>query len=360
VDELGRQPGDTAGAAPAGGVPERLQGADAEMPAGPAVRPRATADTPPASGNSGHIATGGTPPASGAPGPTASGGTPPASGNRGPIATGGATVPPSGAPSPGAGALIPAADPAAPPPPETIARLADDLLPALIARLDASGLGELEVRTDGWRIRLRKPYDRRRGTALPEGRRRPGEPAEATHGRRGEPARSEPGHSSRADGGHGSLAEGGHGDPPADMRGAAARVPVEGDAYPDPAMPADPLAPAIAASPAVGYFTPRDGWTTGRHVRSGDVVGYVDCLGVRQDVLAPVDGFLGRLLAQAGEAVEYGQPLVHLDLPQAAPAPEPAQPAEPPRTERASATASPSGTEPPAAGGSAAAGPEGA
>ncbi len=77
----------------------------------------------------------------------------------------------------------------------------------------------------------------------------------------------------------------------------------------------DPSAPAIATSPAVGYFTPREGWTTGRHVLSGDVVGYVDCLGVRQDVVAPADGFVGRLLAQAGEAVEYGQPLVHVDLP---------------------------------------------
>jgi biotin carboxyl carrier protein len=310
VDDLGRQPGDTAGA-----VPERLAAADTAMPPEAVARARATGDTPPA----------------------------------------------SGAPGPAAGDPGPAADPAVPPPPETIARLADDLLPALIARLDASGLGELEVRTDGWRIRLRKPYDRRRGPSLPEGRRRPGEPAEATHSRRGEPARSEPVRASRADGGgHGSIAEAGHGDSPGDMQGAAARVPIENDGHADPAMPADPLAPAIAASPAVGYFTPRDGWTTGRHVRSGDVVGYVDCLGVRQDVLAPVDGFLGRLLAQSGEAVEYGQPLVHLDLPQAGPAPEPAQPAERPWAERPSATPSSSGTEPPAAAGLAAAGPEGA
>ncbi len=260
------------------------------------------------------------------------------------------------------GALPPRAgdpDPVVPPP-ETIARLADDLLPALIARLDASGLGELDVRTDAWRIRLCKPYDRRRGPTLPEGRRRPGEHAEMGHGRcgepRSEPARSEPAHASRADGrGHGFPAEAGHGDPPGDMQGGAAPVAVESDGHADRAMRADALAPAIAASPAVGYFTPRDGWTTGRHVRSGDVVGYVDCLGVRQDVLAPVDGFLGRLLAQAGEAVEYGQPLVHLDLPQAGPAQDPAQPAEGPSVE-----SSVSGTEPPHAAGFAASGPEGA
>ncbi|HEY7598478.1 MAG TPA: hypothetical protein VH741_01025, partial [Candidatus Limnocylindrales bacterium] len=38
----------------------------------------------------------------------------------------------------------------------TIAHLADEVLPMLIARLGASGLGELEVRQDGWRVRLRR------------------------------------------------------------------------------------------------------------------------------------------------------------------------------------------------------------
>jgi len=40
---------------------------------------------------------------------------------------------------------------------ESIARLADDVLPALIARLAASGLREIEVREGGWKARLRKP-----------------------------------------------------------------------------------------------------------------------------------------------------------------------------------------------------------
>jgi hypothetical protein len=52
-----------------------------------------------------------------------------------------------------------------------IAQLAGDLLPALIARLDASDLGELEVRGEGWRVRLRKPFDRRRPPVLAESRR---------------------------------------------------------------------------------------------------------------------------------------------------------------------------------------------
>ena len=39
----------------------------------------------------------------------------------------------------------------------SIDRLTDELLPALIAKLGATGLGELEVREGGWRVRLRRP-----------------------------------------------------------------------------------------------------------------------------------------------------------------------------------------------------------
>ena len=179
--------------------------------------------------------------------------------------------------------------------PRRIGRLADDLLPALIARLDASGLGEIEVRTDAWRIRLRRPYDRRRVVTLPEGRRRRPDAASAAD-------------QAAADG---SLP------PPAAHPASAgeARSRLDGTPELGAADLADPPVPTVATSPAVGYFTPREGWTGGRRVRSGDVLGFVDCLGVRQEVLAPVDGFVGRLLAQAGEAVEYGQPLIHVDLP---------------------------------------------
>ena len=187
----------------------------------------------------------------------------------------------------------------------TIARLAGDLLPALIARLDASDLGELEVRGEGWRIRLRKPFDRRRAPVLAEARRRRGRHPEA---------------------------------PEAIV--AAARIPVvvstapasagpEGAGTspsasgPDPASPQAVVPEAedlvdesrlVATSPAVGYFVPREGIGAGRPVRAGDIVAYVDCLGVRQEVLAPVDGVLGRTIAQPGEAVEYGQPLVRIGL----------------------------------------------
>ncbi|HET7181565.1 MAG TPA: hypothetical protein VFI15_04975, partial [Candidatus Limnocylindrales bacterium] len=48
-----------------------------------------------------------------------------------------------------------------------IARLADDLLPALIAKLSTTQLGELEVREGEWHVRLRRPY----GVGPGEGRR---------------------------------------------------------------------------------------------------------------------------------------------------------------------------------------------
>ena len=48
-----------------------------------------------------------------------------------------------------------------------IARLTEELLPALIAKLGTTHLGELEVTEGEWHVRLRRPF----GTAPGEGRR---------------------------------------------------------------------------------------------------------------------------------------------------------------------------------------------
>jgi multidrug efflux pump subunit AcrA (membrane-fusion protein) len=48
-------------------------------------------------------------------------------------------------------------------------------------------------------------------------------------------------------------------------------------------------------------------------VAAGDVFGWVDVLGVRQDVVAPLSGTVGRLLVEPGQAVEYGQELLQID-----------------------------------------------
>jgi biotin carboxyl carrier protein len=70
----------------------------------------------------------------------------------------------------------------------------------------------------------------------------------------------------------------------------------------------------IARAPAVGYYTPVDGLSPGKIVAFDDVLGQIDVLGVRQAVVAPAAGIVSRLMAQAGEAVEYGQELLQIDV----------------------------------------------
>lgn len=140
----------------------------------------------------------------------------------------------------------------------TIARLTDEVVPTLIERLTGSDLGEIEVRQDGWRVRLR------RGSADVA--------APAAHGA----TQSQP-------------------HKPAAVAHAA-----------DVQSRREPARGRIS-SPAVGYFTPRDGIALGSKLRKGDLVGVVDMLGVRQDVVSPSDGVLKELDVESGQAVEYGQ-----------------------------------------------------
>lgn len=240
----------------------------------------------------------------------------------------------------GAGASSSA--PASPPVEDgaTIARLADDLLPALIARLGASGLGEIEVRRAGWKVRLRNPAGERHVAGGPS----EGQPTQ----------RSLPGHGPRGGGATGHIphgtaaprqgvAQAGGGaatastQPDAAAAGTIAGTPAAkrtahaaaGAASTSANRPpadgtteaASPAAAAVrphhvmATSPAVGYFQARKEQPVGSRVRAGDRVGTVDVLGVRQDVLAPVDGVIGASLVQPGEAVEYGQELLRIELP---------------------------------------------
>jgi biotin carboxyl carrier protein len=69
----------------------------------------------------------------------------------------------------------------------------------------------------------------------------------------------------------------------------------------------------LATAPAVGYYQPAGELATGQQVEAGDVIGHVDVLGVRQEVVAPATGIVSRLLAQPGQAVEYGQELVQIE-----------------------------------------------
>jgi len=49
-------------------------------------------------------------------------------------------------------------------------------------------------------------------------------------------------------------------------------------------------------------------------VRAGDRIASVDVLGIPQEVIAPVAGIVGAAMVEAGDAVEYGQELVWIEL----------------------------------------------
>lgn len=165
-----------------------------------------------------------------------------------------------------------------------IARLADELLPALIAKLGTTRLGELEVREGEWRVRLRRPF----GTAPGEGRRSTDRPS-----------RSPPGHE-----GHG------HARPTPE----AHRVARAGDPSGNGSRPHGEPDRSVATSPAVGIFRPGARAAAGTRVRAGDLLGTVDVLGMPQEVTAPADGIVGATLVEPETAVEYGQELVRIEL----------------------------------------------
>ncbi len=130
--------------------------------------------------------------------------------------------------------------------------LTDEVLPALIARLRASRLGELEVRSGGWHIRLRRHLETRSRATAPGG-------AAAADDR-------------------------------ADVPGGS-----------------------IVRSSAVGYFTPSPDLVVGHSVQAGDLLGSIDVLGIIGEVTAPREGIISAVLAEEGQAVEYGQGLAEID-----------------------------------------------
>jgi biotin carboxyl carrier protein len=175
--------------------------------------------------------------------------------------------------------------------------LIDRLVPALTARLGATHLGELEVREGDWRIRLRRPptagswngelrrSSDRGGRAAGTG----GASVAATH---------DPHRIATPGGSNGASPGAGH----ATHTTAAGRPSHEDEGR------------RVATSPAVGVFRPNARATVGTRVRQGDVLGHVDVLGIREDVLSPADGLVGELLTDGGTAVEYGQELLVIAL----------------------------------------------
>jgi acetyl-CoA carboxylase biotin carboxyl carrier protein len=158
-----------------------------------------------------------------------------------------------------------------------IDRLTAELLPALIAKLGATGLGELEVREGDWRVRLRRPG---------------GSPAGGRERRVTDRAAER-------------SAERSHERPPRAQH-----------LHPHPESHATVRSDSrnVATSPAVGIFQPRKDLTAGSRVLAGDRLGAVDMLGVAQEVVAPIDGVVGTSLVEAGDAVEYGQELILIEF----------------------------------------------
>jgi acetyl-CoA carboxylase biotin carboxyl carrier protein len=160
-----------------------------------------------------------------------------------------------------------------------IERLTSELLPSLIAKLGATGLGELEVREGQWRVRLRRPVGGRAAASAvhPPARDRAGRAAERAE-RAERPERSGDRHASSDDG------------------------------------------RATATSPAVGTYRPRRDLSAGDRIAAGDALGAVDMLGIPQEIVAPADGIIGSSLVEAGDAVEYGQPLLVIEISPRSPA----------------------------------------
>ncbi len=147
---------------------------------------------------------------------------------------------------------------------QAITRAAEELLPELTERLARHGLGEIEVSRGDLRLRV-------------------------------------------------SAASGGM--TPAPAPGPAR---VAQDSAPAPATQ-PPGAPASVgvASPAVGFFVYAEGLGPGLTVGKGDALGHIEMLGVRHDVRAPRAGTVLHLVAESGEAVEYGQVVLELEPPEA-------------------------------------------
>ncbi len=144
---------------------------------------------------------------------------------------------------------------------DAIARVAADLVPQLTERLARYELGEIEITRGDLRLRV--------AAAAPSS---PGPPASA----------------------------------PVDTS-APAGAPAE-----DAAPPAGPPSLGVA-SPAVGFFIYADGLGPGLDVTKGDALGHVEMLGVKHDVRAPRTGTVRHLVAESGEAVEYGQTVVEIE-----------------------------------------------
>jgi acetyl-CoA carboxylase biotin carboxyl carrier protein len=147
---------------------------------------------------------------------------------------------------------------------DAVSRAAERLVPELTERLRRHGLGEIEVASGDLRLRVAA-------------------------------------------------------DPTAASGSAGATVTPAAGTAPDVAPAPGPVGPVAVPvpSPAVGFFVYADGLGPGLAVAKGDAIGHVEMLGVRHDVRAPRGGTVRSLVAESGEAVEYGQVVVEMEAAEA-------------------------------------------
>ena len=139
---------------------------------------------------------------------------------------------------------------------DAIARAANELVPQLTERLVRHSLGEIEVSSGDLRLRVARSVVASPIVARPD-------------------------------------RSGAAGTPPLATAGASPSVGV--------------------TSPAVGFFVYADLLGPGLSVEKGDALGQVEMLGIRHDVRAPRRGTVRHLVAESGEAVEYGQVVLELE-----------------------------------------------
>jgi biotin carboxyl carrier protein len=207
-----------------------------------------------------------------------------------------------------------------------IDRLVDELLPALVAKLSATELGEIEVREGAWKVRLRRPADGRtvgrrsqdrspdRASRTQPGHEGHGHARTATESHRSARGSGSAGATSASGSagasGSGSTAGSSNGNTPLAPLPVGPGRPIEVQTR----STSNDLHRVVATSPAVGIYQPRVELTPGTRVRAGDRIGSVNMLGIPQEVVAPADGVVGAGYADAGDAVEYGQELVAIEL----------------------------------------------
>lgn len=193
-----------------------------------------------------------------------------------------------------------------------IDRLSAELLPALIAKLGATGLGELEVREGAWRVRLRRPVDSTATGAAGSREWRTGERERAARSGAGQTSTHPVIGLTPVGPGRDGANGGGSREATAARDGRESGGGRDGGAVREGRI--------VATSPAVGIFQPRPEARAGTKVRAGDRLGSVDMLGIPQVVVAPADGLVGASLVEPGDAVEYGQELIIIEFASATPA----------------------------------------